>query len=156
MNGPILNKKALFDFFLKEKIEAGISLTGAEVKSVRSGSVSLTDSFVRLSGGEAILMNVYIAPYKLAIDPSYDPKRDRPLLLNRSEIDHLTGQVASRNLTIVPTKMYTKANLVKVEIALAVPKKKADKRETLKRKALERETESYLRADKLKSQKDNP
>ena len=153
MEEPIFNKKARFDYFLKDNIEAGISLTGAEVKSVRTGSVSLADSFVKIQDGQAILTNTYIAPYKMALDPSYDPRRDRQLLLNREEIDRLTGQLASRNLTIVPVKVYTRANLVKVEVALAVPKKKADKRDTLKRKAIERDTESYLRADKLKDRR---
>jgi len=155
VNGPIFNKKAKFDYFLKDNLEAGISLTGAEVKSVRSGSVSLTDSFVRIVDGQAVLTNAYIAPYKMALDLSYDPRRERNLLLNRGEIDRLIGQLASKNLTIVPVKMYNRANLVKVEIAIGVPKKKADKRDSLKQKAIERETESYLRADKLKNQRES-
>jgi SsrA-binding protein len=154
MNSPIFNKKASFDFFLKEKFEAGISLTGAEVKSIRGGSASLADAFVRIVSGQAILTNAYVAPYKMAIDPSYDPRRDRALLLNRAEIDRLSGLLASKNLTIVPVRMYTKDNLVKVEIALGIPKKKADKRDQLKRKAIDRETESYLRADKLKNSRE--
>ncbi len=154
MNEPILNKKARFDYFLRDSLEAGISLTGAEVKSVRSGSVTLTDSFVRISNGQVLLTNAYIAPYKMAIDPSYDPKRERRLLLTRGEIDHLVGQLASKNLTIVPVRVYIKSNLVKVEIALAQAKKKADKRDDLKRKAIDRETESLLRAPKLNSQKE--
>lgn len=151
MSSQIVNKKASFDYFLKDRLEAGIALTGGEVKSVRSGSVQLQDSYVRITSGEAFLINTYIAPYKFALDPSYDPKRDRKLLLNKQEIEELTGKMASKNLTIVPTKMYTTHNLVKVEIAVAVPKKKADKRDSLKRKMLQRETERSLREDKHNS-----
>lgn len=152
MTSTIVNKKASFDFFLKDPIEAGILLTGGEVKSVRLGSVSLSDSFIKITGSEAFLVNAYIAPYKYAIDPSYDPKRIRKLLLNKSEIEFLSGKLASGNLTIVPTKMYNTRNLVKLEIAIASKKKKFDKRESLKKKAVKKEVEGYLRADKLKNQ----
>lgn len=153
MNEPIFNKKASFDFSLNDRFEAGIVLTGSEVKSVRYGSVSLTDSFVKISNEEAFLVNVYIAPYKYAVDPSYDPKRTRKLLLTKKEIEFLGGKLASGNLTVVPVKVYTSHNLVKVEIALASKKKKFDKREALKKAAQNRETESFLRADKTKHQK---
>lgn len=148
----IFNKKASFDFFLTEKTEAGIVLTGSEVKSIRSGSASLVDSYVKIINNEAVLINAYIAPYKYAVDPSYDPRRSRKLLLNKAEIEFFAGKIASSNLTIVPTKVYTTHNLVKLEIALGTAKKKADKRDTLKKKVINREIESYLRADKLKSQ----
>lgn len=148
MNEPIFNKKATFDYTLKDKFEAGIALTGGEVKSIRLGSVSLVDSFVRISNSQVYLINAYIAPYKMALDLSYDPKRERILLLNRNEIEKLAAETLTSNLTIVPVKVYIKANLVKVEIAIAVPKKKADKRASLKKKAVQRETESYLRSDK--------
>lgn len=153
MSETIFNKKASYDYFFKDKLEAGISLTGGEVKSVRSGSVSLTDSYVKVIGGQVYLVNAYIAPYKMAIDPSYDPKRSRTLLLNKNEIDKIVGQTSVNNLTIVPVRVYTTRNLVKVEIALATPKKKADKRDLLRRKALQKETESFLRKDKLDRQK---
>lgn len=154
MNEPIVNKKAGFDYQLQDKFEAGIALTGSEVKSIRLGSASLTDSFVRINDNDQpSLINAYIAPYKMALDPSYDPRRERKLLLNRNEIEKLSGKLSASNLTIVPTKVYIRANLVKLEIALAIPKKKADKREALKKKAQIRETESYLRADKIRQQK---
>ena len=153
MNEPIFNKKASFDYSLSDKFDAGIVLTGSEVKSVRFGSVSLVDSFVKITDNEAFLVNVYIAPYKYAVDPSYDPKRTRKLLLNKKEIEFLDGKLASGNLTVVPIKVYTSNNLVKVEIALASKRKKFDKREVLKKKAQNRETEGYLRTTKLKSQK---
>lgn len=153
MNETIVNKKASFDFNLSEKIEAGIVFTGSEVKSVRAGAASLADSFVKIVGNEAFLVNVYIAPYKYAVDPSYDPKRSRKLLLNKNEIEFLNGKLASGTLTIVPVKMYNSHNLVKVEIALASKKKKFDKRDSLKKKAQDREIQGYLRSDKLNSQK---
>jgi len=145
----ILNKKAGFDFHFLEKFEAGILLTGGEVKSVRTGAASLTDSYVKILNQEPFLLNAYIAPYKYAFDPSYDPKRSRKLLLNKSEIEFLTGKLASSNLTIVPVKMYTAHNLVKLQIALAKAKKKSDKRDILKRKTINREIESELRAQKV-------
>jgi len=152
---PVFNKKASFDYFLKERFEAGIRLTGAEVKSARAGAASLADSFVKIIHGEPILYGAYISPYKYALDPSYDPKRERGLLLHSKEIDYLIGKLSSANLTIVPTKLYTSHNLAKLEIALASPKKKFDKRDSLKRKSLEKQTESLLRADKLRAQKDS-
>lgn len=109
----------------------------------------MDDAYIRLANGEAFVVNLYIAPYKFALDMSSDPKRERRLLLKKEEIEILGGKLASKGLTIVPTKMYTTHNLVKLEIALAVPKKKADKRDTLKKKAQERETQSILREGKL-------
>lgn len=150
MSSSVLNKKASFKYNLGDRLEAGISLTGGEVKSVRAGSVRLDDSYVRIANNEVFVVNLFIAPYKFALDPSYDPKRERKLLLNRQEIETLVGKTSARNLTIVPTKIYTTHNLVKLEIALGIPKKKADKRDTLKKKALERETQRVLREDKLK------
>ena len=148
----IFNKKARHDYIFYEKLEAGIALFGQEVKSVKEGSVSLADSYVRIADGEPLLVNAYISPYKLAVDPSYEPRRERKLLLNKKEIDFLIGKMASSSLTIVPTKLYTKHNLAKLEIALARAKKKFDKREALKKRALTREVEAQLREVKLKAQ----
>lgn len=149
----IVNKKARHDFIFYDKIEAGIVLSGPEVKSIKDGSVSLADSFVKIASGEGLLLNAYISPYKLAIDPSYDPRRVRRLLLKKTEIDYLAGKLSSSSLTIVPTKVYTTHNLAKVEIALARAKKKADKREVLRRRAIDKDTQSQLREAKLKAQK---
>lgn len=148
----VLNKKASHDYFFLEKFEAGIVLFGAEVKSLKVGNASLADSFVRIVKSEAFLINVHISPYKMAVNAAYDPKRERKLLLNKKEIDFLRGKLSSSSLTIVPTKVYTKHNLVKVEVALAKAKKKVDKRETLKKKELEREAQAALRESKLKAQ----
>lgn len=164
MSETVVNKKASHEYFFKEKFVAGISLTGGEVKSAKAGSASLVEAYVKIINGEAFLINAYIAPYKFALDPSYDPKRTRKLLLHREEIEKLASKLSSQGLTnsdlqnrrsgltIVPVKMYNSANLIKLEIALAVAKKKTDKRDELKKKALQRETESFLRAEKLKSQ----
>ncbi|MEX0617213.1 MAG: SsrA-binding protein SmpB [Candidatus Woykebacteria bacterium] len=149
----VTNKKSRYEYLIYDKFEAGIILSGAEVKSVRSKAASLSDSYVRIEGGEAFLINAHISPYKAAFDPSYDPKRQRKLLLSRKEIDHLSGKITTSSLTIVPTKMYTKHNLVKLEVALARAKKKADKREALKKRDIEREAEAIVRAPKLKAQK---
>jgi SsrA-binding protein len=149
----VLNKKAKYDYLLYDKFEAGVVLTGAEVKSVKEGSVSLVDSYVRVIAGEVHLVNAYISPYKFALDPSYDPKRERKLLLNKSEVDFLVGKTSSSSLTIVPTKVYTKHNLAKVEISLARARKKADKREVLKKRAVERDAQAELRGAKLKAQR---
>ena len=149
----LINKKARYDYFTLDKFEAGIVLTGAEVKSIKEGSASLTDSYVRIAEGTPILVNAYISPYKAAIDPSYQPRRERKLLLHKKEVDFLVGKLGSSSLTIVPIKVYIKHNLAKVEIALAKTKKKVDKREILKKKAILRETQAYLREDKLKAQK---
>lgn len=152
MSSTIVNKKAGFNYFLKDHIEAGIGLTGGEVKSARAGSVRLDEAYIRLSSNEAYLVNAYIAPYKFALDLSYDPKRERKLLLNKAEIEFLAGKLGSGGLTIVPTKMYNAHNLIKLEIALGTPKKKTDKRDSLKKKDMDRETESALRDEKLKNQ----
>ena len=149
----VLNKKAKHDYLLYDKFEAGVVLSGAEVKSVKEGSISLTDSYVKVVAGEVRLINAYISPYKFALDPSYDPKKERKLLLKRNEIDFLIGRTSSSSLTIVPTKVYTKHNLLKVEIALAKAKKKADKREVLKKRAIDREAQADLRGAKLKAQR---
>ncbi len=153
MSSTVVNKKASFNYILRDNLEAGIALTGGEVKSARAGSIQMDDAYVRIVNGEVLVTNMYIAPYKFALDPSYDPKRERKLLLNRQEIESLTGKMASSNLTIVPIKVYTTHNLVKVEIALATPKKKSDKRDSLRKAALQRETERTLREDKINARK---
>ncbi|HSX58500.1 MAG TPA: SsrA-binding protein SmpB [Candidatus Saccharimonadales bacterium] len=153
MASSVLNKKASYNYFLKDHLEAGIVLTGGEVKSARAGSVTLEDSYVRIGNGEAFLVNCYIAPYKYGFDPSSDPRRERKLLLKTEEIERMTVQLASKNLTFVPTKVYTTHNLIKVEIAQAIPKKKTDKRDDLKKKAVARETEEFLRKDKINARK---
>ena len=150
---PILNKKASFNYNLLETFEAGIVLTGNEIKQVRAGKASLTDSYVVVREGEAFLLNAYVAPYEKAAEPAADPRQSRKLLLNRREIDFLIGKLAGSNLTIVPTKLYFRRNYAKIQIALAVGKKKYDKRETIKKREEQRESQGLLRKAKLEAQK---
>lgn len=141
----IVNRKAHFDYEIGEKIEAGIDLTGSEVKSVRNGHVSLSDSFVKIVGGQAVLLNCHINPYEFSDNTDYDPKRSRKLLLHKKEILALMSKMQQSNLVLIPVAFYTRHNLIKVELALARGKKKWDKRQALKDKDLQRETEEAVR-----------
>lgn len=141
----IINRRARYDYNLLEKFEAGIALTGAEVKSVKAGKMSLGESFVRIRDGEAWLINAYINPYPFARQEDFDSKRTRKLLLHKSQILALEQKMKQRNLTLVPVSCYTKGNKVKVEIALAKGKKKYEKKEVKKKKDLEREVEQEIR-----------
>ena len=152
---PIINKKASFNYNLLEKFEAGVALTGGEIKQIRAGKISLADSYVLVKRGEAFLVSAHIDPYEKATYSSDDPRRDRKLLLNRKEIDYLIGKLAGSNLTLVPTKLFFKHNYAKIEIALASGKKRYDKREAIKRKEAQREAQRLVRADKLKYQKES-
>jgi SsrA-binding protein len=143
------NKKAYFDYEILEKIEAGIHLTGAEVKAVRLGHADLSGSFVRLSGSEAYLVNAKIYPYEFARTEGYDPNRTRKLLLHRKEILTLKAKTEGANLTVVPVSLYTTKTFIKAQIAIAHAKKKFDKRESIKRKDRQRELERDFANDKL-------
>lgn len=134
------NKKVRKLYDLLEFFEAGLVLTGPEVKSVRDGKVSFKDGYVKFSGGEAYLTGIHIAPYENAGYAGHDPDRDRKLLLHKREIDTLTGKVEQKGLTVVPTKVYIKNSLIKVELALGKGRKVHDHREELKRRAVERDT----------------
>ncbi len=139
------NKKANFEYFIEDKFEAGIVLEGSEVKSLRNGEASLLDSFVFLRGGEVYLKNMYIKSYKQSSAFTPDERRDRKLLLSKREILKLERQTKEKALTIIPTKVYFKGNLVKVEIATAKGKKLYDKRETIKRREQDREVARKLK-----------
>ncbi len=140
------NKEAKNKYDILETYEAGIVLTGSEVKSLREkGTVSFKDSFVRIQNGEAFLYNLYIAPYKHATIENHDPLRTRKLLLHKREIMRLAGKVQEKGLTIIPLKLYWKNNKVKVLIALAKGKKLYDRRRELKEKAMKRELERELK-----------
>lgn len=141
----ITNKRAYFDYSIGEKFEAGISLTGAEVKSVKAGHLSLNESFVQVKNGEAWLFNALISPYPSADNRGYDPTRSRKLLLHKNEILKLQQQTKEKGLTVVPISCYTKANKIKLEIALAKGKKTYEKRESLKRKDIAKEVERQLK-----------
>ena len=134
------NKKVPRIFEILETLEAGLSLTGSEIKSVRAGRVSFKDSFVYFRRGEAYLTGVHIARYENAVFFGHDPERDRKLLLHKREIEAWRGRSEQKGLTVVPTKIYLRNGLAKVELALAKGKRIHDRREDLKRKTVERET----------------
>jgi SsrA-binding protein len=133
------NRKAFHNYHIGDGIEAGIALTGSEIKSVRDGRVSLGDAYVRPENGELWLLNAHIARYEAGSYMSHEPTRPRKLLLHRKEIDSLTGKVAEKGLTLVATRLYLKGNIAKVEIALAKGKKLYDKREAISRREVDRE-----------------
>ena len=141
------NKKAFHDYEILERLEAGISLMGSEVKALRAGRVNLKDSFVKIIRGEAFLMNAHIS-YTDTTNPHFKPDETRPrkLLLHRKEIDKLEGKLSREGLTIVPLSIYfNRKNIAKVQIALARGKKVHDKRETLKKKEADREAQRAMR-----------
>ena len=133
------NRKAYHDYYVQDSEEAGIALTGSEIKSIRTGRVNLQDSYIRPEGGELWLLNAHIARYEASSYLSHEPTRPRKLLLHRKQIDNLASKVAEKGLTLVPLKLYIKDGLAKVEIALAKGKKLYDKREAITRRDLERD-----------------
>lgn len=138
-NTITVNKKAQFKFHLLERFEAGLVLTGSEVKSLRDKRVNLSDAYVLLRGGEAWLVHAHISEYKFAHEQNHNPKRDRKLLLHKKEIRKLTGSLTGKSLTAVPIKLYwNKDGRAKVEIALATGKKLFDKRESIKEREIGR------------------
>ena len=140
------NKKARHDYFLEEIFEAGIALTGTEIKSVRNGKVSLKESYAKIEGGEVLLLGMNISPYKEGNRYNVDPVRPRKLLLHKREIRRLIGGIKEQGMTLVPLQMYINENgLAKVEIALAKGKKLYDKREAIARKDAKRAMERAVR-----------
>jgi len=139
------NKKARHDYFIEDTYEAGIVLTGTEVKAVRLGKVNLKDSFARFKEGELFLLNMHISPYEQGNRFNHDPLRTRKLLLKRRELDRLQGLVKQEGYALVPLALYLKGGLIKVELALAKGKKLYDKREALKEQVVKREVERHFR-----------
>ncbi len=143
------NKKVKFDYEILDEIEAGLVLTGQEVKSIRTGHISLKGSFVTIKGDEAWLTNVHIPKYKFAGNvKDYDPEQSRKLLLKKKEIDYLRGKSMERGLTIVPLSVYTRGRHVKVKIGIGKGKKKHDKRASIKKRELKRETDRMIKENK--------
>jgi len=140
----ITNKKAHFDYQLSETLEAGINLFGSEVKAVRLGRADLTGSYVRLLGSEAFLINATISPYQSGQIEDYDEKRTRKLLLHKKEILALKSKMQSANLNLVPVSLYFKHGFVKIEVALGKGKKKYEKRESIKKKDIQRNIEHEM------------
>lgn len=139
------NKKALADFDIEETYEAGISLTGPEVKSVREGRANLKESYARIRDGEAYLVGAHISPYGNATNIPQYPTRDRKLLLHRAEIARLTGKSQEDGKTLIPLRLYPKNGNIKLEIAVASRKKQYDKRREIARKTAEREMERAMK-----------
>ncbi len=139
------NKKARFDYEILETFEAGIVLTGPEVKSVKLGHISIKESYATVRSEEVFLTNAHISPYKQAASIEQEPTRSRKLLLKKSEIKSLIGKAQTQGLTLIPIQVYLKRGFVKVEIGLGRGKKKHDKRESIKKKDVKREVEREMR-----------
>lgn len=139
------NKKAYHDYFIEDTYEAGIVLVGSEVKSVRLGQVNLKDSYCIVKGGNLELVNAHITPYEKGSFFNVDARRTRKLLMHKAEIDKLRGKVEIKGFTLVPTKLYFKQGLVKVEIGLAKGKELHDKRKALADKDMKRSLERQLK-----------
>lgn len=135
------NRKAFHNYFIEETVQAGVSLLGSEVKSLREGKVNLGDSYGDIKRSEVFLVDAHISPYPQANRLNHNPLRTRKLLLHKKEIKRLIGKVEQRGYTLIPLKLYFVDGRVKVDLALAKGKKLFDKRETLKRKTMEREME---------------
>lgn len=142
------NKKARYDYFIDEVLEAGLVLLGPEVKSLREGRASLVDSYARVKKGEVFLYNMHITPYPYAHHVRLDPVRTRKLLLNKREIRRLIGKTKEKGYTLIPTKVYFTKGRAKIEIALAKGKRKYDKRQALKEKELRRDMEEAKNWDR--------
>ena len=147
MNGKKIitrNRKAKFEYDLHETFEAGLELKGTEIKSIRAGQVSLTEAYVRTNGRQAWLVSAHIAPYDQASVFNHDPERDRRLLLHKREIKTLWDAVRLKGMTIIPTILYLRDGLAKVEIALAKGKRQYDKRQAIKKRDMARDVERAM------------
>ena len=144
-----INRKAYHDYHLQDSIEAGIALTGTEIKSIRAGRVNLRDAFVRPEAGELWLLNAHIARYEQGSYLSHEPTRPRKLLLHRKQIDNLTSKMQEKGFTLIPLKLYIKGSIAKVEVALGKGKKLYDKREAITRRETEREIGRAIKRQRL-------
>jgi SsrA-binding protein len=133
------NRKASHEYFILERLESGIVLTGSEIKSIRAGQMSIKEAYIRVDGREAWLIESHVAPYDPASRMNHDPKRARKLLLHKKEITHLWTEVRQKTLTIVPLQVYLKDGRAKLEIAIAKGKKNYDKRDSIAKRDTERE-----------------
>ena len=140
-----LNRKASFNYFFEDLLEAGIVLKGSEIKSIREGKVNIADSYAIEKNGEIILINSHIALYKHASYSNHKPLGERKLLLNKKEINKIIGKMQKDGFTIIPTKMYFKKGKAKIELAVAKGKKQFDKRAAIKRRDWDRDKARYIR-----------
>lgn len=146
MKNLVINKKASFDYDFLEKFEAGIVLSGAEIKAIKTGKANLAGSFAIIRNNEAFLLNLSIAPYQPKnMEASYSPDKTRKLLFHQKQIFYLSSLLKQKNLTLVPLRMYNKHGLIKVELALAKGKKKFDKREAIKKRDIKKRIERAKR-----------
>jgi len=136
----IVNRKAHFNYFVEDEFEAGIELKGTEIKSIRKGSVSLDDSYARIKDGEVFLINMYIAKYEEGNRFNHDERRERKLLLHKSEIRKVSKNIEQFSYTLIPLKLYIKRGKAKILLGICKGKKLYDKRETIKKRDLERES----------------
>ena len=143
------NKKAYHDYFIEEKYEAGISLHGTEVKSLRMGKCSIKESFIRIENGEVLIYGMHISPYEKGNIFNKDPLRVKKLLLHKKEINKMLGKIADKGYTLVPLRVYFKGSLAKVEIGLAKGKKLYDKRQDIAKKDQRREAEKEFKVRNL-------
>lgn len=141
MDGKVVasNKKARFEYFIEETFEAGLALKGTEIKSIRTGQISLQEAYVRTDGQQAWLVGAHVAPYEHASAFQHDPMRERKLLLHKREIKTMWDAIRIKGMTLVPIKVYLKAGKAKLEVGIAKGKKQYDKRESIKERDLERE-----------------
>ena len=143
------NKKAFHDYFIEEKYEAGISLAGTEVKSLRQGKCSIKESFIRIEKGEVFIYGMHISPYEKGNIFNKDPLRVKKLLLHKYEINKMAGKIAEKGYTLVPLQVYLRGSLVKVELGLAKGKKLYDKRQDIAKKEQKREAEKEFKIRNL-------
>ncbi len=141
------NRKARHDYDIKSTIEAGISLVGSEVKSLREGKVNIADSYADVQRGQVFLLNLHISPYKMAAHENHDPMRPRRLLLHKREIRKLQAQTEQKGMTLVPLAIYFKGKSVKIELAVAIGRKKYDKRDAIAKTEADRRIKRALRKD---------
>ena len=144
------NKKAYYDYFIEEKIEAGLVLHGTEVKSLRQGKCSIKESYIQIQNGEVFAINMNITPYEKGNIFNKDPLRPKKLLLHKNEISKLSGQIATKGYTLVPLRVYFKQGKVKIEIGLARGKKNYDKRESIAKRDQERQAQKELKSRNLR------
>ncbi len=146
MNTITINKKAYFDYEIIESFEAGIVLTGQEVKSIKTGHISLAGSYVIIQNNEAWLLGAHVPPYKMAGPlPGYEPTRSRKLLLKKQEMQALIGKTKQKGLTLIPLKVYTKRGKIKLEFGLARGKRKYEKREVIKKREADKKIREALK-----------
>jgi len=143
----VQNKKALFNYYLSDFLECGIELVGSEIKSIRAGGCSISDSYIIIKSGQAYVLNMNIAPYDKAVSFGHEPLRTRKLLLHKKEIKKLNDKITLGGYTIVPTKVYLKKGFCKLEIALGKGKKLYDKRDVIKKRDVDRSLRKAIKRD---------